>query len=245
MKKILCLDFGNTSCKGVLFNDNRQGEVFDLPDTSAATAQKLIETYAPDYAILSSVINHEEVFESVLKEHTRFYRLDDNTPLPFLNAYVTSATLGPDRIALAAAANYLYPGQHSLIVSAGTCITYNFIQQNRAFRGGAISPGIEMRFKALNEYTAKLPLVSSKGDSLLIGYDTETAIRSGVINGAIAEVDGIINAYRAQYPNINVLLTGGDMGVFESQLKSKIFADRYLLFKGLFAILESNAGFKI
>jgi type III pantothenate kinase len=99
-----------------------------------------------------------------------------------------------------------------------------------------------MRFKALHQFTAKLPEVSADGETILLGYDTETCIRSGVILGIAAEVDGIINQYQTQYPELNVVLTGGDSTLFANRLKSKIFADAHFQFKGLYQILRHNVG---
>lgn len=238
----LCIDFGNTKKKAALFQGDRMAEkfVFESEDV-ISELQKIFLLYNPKRTILSSVVNHTSDIEAFLSNQTQFYKLDNqSTKLPFLNAYGTPETLGNDRLALVAGLSKYYPGEDSLVISVGTCITYNFLAKNNAFRGGAISPGIDLRFRALNEFTDKLPLVSKDGHVSLLGYDTETSLRSGVINGIVAEIDGFIEKYSNQYGKINAVLTGGHASFFESRLKNKIFADTNFLFKGLYAILETQ-----
>ena len=166
-------------------------------------------------------------------------KLDGKTALPIFNAYSTD-TLGNDRIPLAVAANSLYPGKNNLIISAGTCITYNFIQKTGIFRGGAISPGIRMRLKAMHAFTDMLPEVEREGELILLGYDTATGMRSGAVHGAAAEIDGMISDFSSQYSDFNAVLTGGDAPYLGGKVKSKIFADPELLLKGLNLILKHN-----
>jgi type III pantothenate kinase len=143
-------------------------------------------------------------------------------------------------LALVAAAVNLFPAQNNLAIALGTCITYNFVNRNHEFLGGGISPGMDMRFRSLQEYTAKLPLVKEDWNFPLVGYDTVTNITSGVILGMAKEIDGFIDAYAAKYGNFNVLLTGGNSSYFVPHLKNRIFADQNLIFKGLYAISECN-----
>ncbi|HMU72155.1 MAG TPA: type III pantothenate kinase, partial [Ferruginibacter sp.] len=135
---------------------------------------------------------------------------------------------------------HFFPGKNNLVIGLGSCITYNFINQYQQFLGGSISPGMEMRFKAMQHFTAKLPLVQKDWNYPLIGYDTKTNMQSGVIAGMAFEIDGFINAYAAKYGNFNAVLTGGDTTYFAGQLKNKIFADYNFLFKGLYALSETN-----
>jgi type III pantothenate kinase len=148
--------------------------------------------------------------------------------------------MGADRIALAAAVVKFHPGKNNLVVGLGTAVTYNFINKYNEFLGGGISPGMEMRFRALQDYTAKLPLVKKDWNFPLIGYDTRTNILSGVILGMAKEIDGTIDAYQERYGNFNAVLTGGDSTYFALHLKNPIFADPDFLFKGLYAISEYN-----
>jgi type III pantothenate kinase len=149
-------------------------------------------------------------------------------------------TIGADRLAMVVAANADFPGKNNLIIGLGSAITYNFINKYGEFIGGGISPGMEMRFKSLKAFTAKLPLVEKHWNFPLVGYDTRTNILSGVILGMAKEIDGIIDLYGEKYGNLNVLLTGGDSAYFACHLKNKIFADLNLIFKGLYAISELN-----
>ena len=183
--------------------------------------------------------------EQILSEKTSFLKLDASVKLPFTTPVAKPQTIGADRLALAAFAVHFYNSQNTLIISLGSCITYNFINRYNSFIGGSISPGMEMRFKALNYYTAKLPLIKADWNFPLIGYDTNTNILSGVLQGMAAEIDGIINEYKEKFNNFNVLLTGGDTVNFVQHLKNKIFADPYLILKGLYAISNYNHDTKI
>jgi len=236
----LCLDFGNTNWKGALFQGDRMAEKFMLQQSNIhEELTRILNLYAPTKVILSSVVNHERRIEDLIAKHATLYVLNSNDfRLPFLNAYGSPESLGHDRLALVAALSKFYPGEDSLVISVGSCVTYNFLAKNNAFRGGAISPGLEMRLRSLNEFTDKLPLISREGHVSLLGYDTETSLRSGVVMGIASEIDGMIERYESQYGRINAVLTGGDGAFFESRLKSKIFADSNFLFKGLYAILE-------
>jgi type III pantothenate kinase len=236
----LCLDFGNTNWKGALFQGDRMAEKFMLQQSNIhEEITRILNLYSPTKVILSSVVNHEKSIENLIAKQATLYVLNSNDfRLPFLNAYGSPETLGHDRLALVAALSKFYPGEDSLVISVGSCVTYNFLAKNNAFRGGAISPGLEMRLRSLNEFTDKLPLISREGHVSLLGYDTETSLRSGVVMGIASEIDGMIERYESQYGRINAVLTGGDGAFFESRLKSKIFADSNFLFKGLYAILE-------
>lgn len=236
----LCFDFGNTRMKcGVFIIDNLT-EVFDLENDNNETIIQLLDKYKPEYTILSSVIDHNQKLEKLLAERSAFIKLDSSTKLPFTTPVTKPETIGADRLALAAFAVYFYKGQNNLVISLGSCITYNFINKYNSFNGGSISPGMEMRFKALNYYTAKLPLVKVDWNFPLIGYDTNTNILSGVLLGMAAEIDGLVNEYKEKFENFNVLLTGGDTTNFVQHLKNKIFADPYLILKGLYAISNHN-----
>lgn len=240
MHKTLCLDFGNTRRKAALFNGPELTELFVLEEDVVTYLQTILKQYQPDTSILSSVIHHPEAVETVLANHTRFHKLSNTSQLPFTIPVGKPETVGADRLAIAAAAVHLFPHKHNLAIGLGTCITYNFINKQHQLIGGSISPGLEMRLKALQHYTAKLPLVKATWNVPLIGYDTATNIQSGVVLGMAREMDGIIEAYAAQLGNFNVLLTGGDIPYFEPHLKSKIFADPHLIFKGLYAISQVN-----
>ena len=240
MQTTLCFDFGNTRFKCAVFNKDTLQDVLVLDNDDSATMEKLIEQYKPYKSLLSSVVNHNPAIEQLLQQHTKFHKLNYLSKLPVTTPVGKPETIGADRLALVVAATYLFPEQHNLVVGLGSCITFNFVNKFHEFLGGSISPGLEMRFRAMHEYTAKLPLIKPDWNFPLIGYDTRTNMLSGVILGMSKEIDGIIDEYAQKYSNFNVLLTGGDMTFFAPHLKKKIFADPYLIYKGLYAISELN-----
>ena len=242
MATLLCIDQGNTFTKASIFTDDNltAAESFSQHDADAAI-DNLVQTYQPKGAIVCSVTHGATALTTRLQDKIEYvHSLTAHSHLPIMNAYGSPDTLGADRIALAVGAQASFPDSNVLAISLGTCITYNFVQKNKAFRGGIISPGVAMRLKAMHEFTDKLPLVQADGDLLLLGYDTDTSMRSGAINGALAELDGVIEAFKAQYADFNAVLTGGDAPIFANKLKSKIFADPDLLMKGLQLILKHN-----
>jgi type III pantothenate kinase len=236
----LCFDFGNTRLKcGVFINKDFAEEIL-LKDDSSAELESVIEKYHPGRAILSSVVDHNPAFEELLRAKTSFHKLSYDSKLPVTSPVGKPHTIGADRLAMVAAAVDLYPNQHNLVIGLGTCITYNFVNKYHQFIGGSISPGMEMRFKSLEYYTAKLPFVQPDWNFPLLGYDTKTNIQSGVIAGMAKEIDGIIDLYKEKFVNFNVHLTGGDIAWFGALLKNKVFADSSLIYKGLYAISEYN-----
>jgi type III pantothenate kinase len=240
MPTTLCFDFGNTRKKVAVFKEAEIDKVIVLPEDSVEAIQVLIEEFQPTKSILSSVINHNAAIEELLAAKTKFHKLSHLTRVAFTTPVGKPETIGADRLALCAAAVHYYPSANNLVIGMGSCVTYNFVNKYHEFVGGAISPGLEMRLKALNYYTAKLPLVKADSNLPLIGYDTTTNILSGVVLGLAKEIDGFIEAYRDRFRNFNVLLTGGDIVYLASHLKNKIFADPDLIFKGLYAISEVN-----
>ncbi|MGB3006295.1 MAG: type III pantothenate kinase [Chitinophagaceae bacterium] len=240
MSTTLCFDFGNTRKKVAVFHGAEIKEAMTLADDTVESIQYLIRKFQPTKSILSSVIDHNPAIEELLSLNTQFHKLSHLTKLAFTTPVGKPETIGADRLALTAAAVHYYPSYNNLVIGMGSCVTYNFINKYHEFVGGAISPGLEMRMKALNYYTAKLPLIKADSNVPLIGYDTNTNILSGVVLGLAKEIDGFIEAYRERFRNFNVLLTGGDIVYLASHLKNKIFADPDLIFKGLYAISEVN-----
>ncbi|HEY0355494.1 MAG TPA: type III pantothenate kinase [Flavisolibacter sp.] len=236
----LCLDFGNTRHKVALFENDLLKEVVVLKDDALAELEALVTFHRPAVSILSSVVNHDPRLEELLATKTRFHLLNHRSRLPFTIPVGKPETVGADRLAIAAAAVFLFPQMNNLAIGLGSCITYNFTNTMHEWLGGSISPGMEMRFRSMNQFTAKLPLVEADWNVPLVGYDTKTNLQSGVVLGMAKEIDGIIDAYRERYGNFNVLLTGGDIRIFEPHLKNKIFADPDLIFKGLYAISQIN-----
>ncbi|HMT95190.1 MAG TPA: type III pantothenate kinase [Ferruginibacter sp.] len=236
----LCLDFGNSRKKLAVFHNKKIKAQRVLTSDNPAEIEPVLKEFKPQKSILSSVINHNPLLEEQLKTATVFHKLSAATKINFTTPVAKPETIGADRLAMVAAAVHFFPKKNNLVIGLGSCITYNFINQLHEFLGGAISPGMQMRFKAMHEFTALLPLVEEDWNFPLIGYDTKTNLQSGVLNGMASEIDGIINRYRAKYRNFNVVLTGGNTAHFASRLKNKIFADPNFLFKGLYALSEYN-----
>ncbi len=225
MATTICFDFGNTRKKAAVFTDGQITKTLVLQDDAATTLQTLIEVYKPQKSILSSVISHNPDVEEVLKNSTRFHLLNHLSKLPFTTPVGKPETIGADRLAIAAAGVHFYPGKNLLLIGLGTCVTLNFVNKYKELVGGSISPGLEMRLKALQYYTAKLPYVPPKADVPLVAYDSDTNILSGVVLGMAYELDGFIASYSDKFDNFNVVLTGGDIQHLASHLKSRIFAD--------------------
>jgi type III pantothenate kinase len=236
----LCFDFGNTRMKVAVFEGDEMKEEIFLPDYSTATIDDLLSRFAPEKAILSSVIDHNPALEAYLAERTKFHKLSVTTKLNFTTPVGKPETIGADRLALMAAAAHFFPKKNNLIIGLGSCITYNFLNQYHEFLGGGISPGMDMRFKSMHDYTAMLPVETATWNFPLVGYDTRTNLQSGVLNGMACEINGIVDLYEDKYSNFNVVLTGGNSSYFAGQLKKKIFADHNFLFKGLYALSELN-----
>ena len=164
----------------------------------------------------------------------------NTTNLPFKNLYSTPKTLGIDRIALVCASVGEFPDNNVLIIDAGTCITYDFINSKNEYLGGAISPGVRMRYKAMHNQTANLPLLTTEVPKQIIGDSTANSMHSGVVNGVLNEIDGTISQYKEKYQDLTVILTGGDAKMLSKQLKSSIFANSNFLLEGLNFILQFN-----
>jgi len=240
MPTTLCFDFGNTRMKCAVFIDGSFAQEQVLADDGDETIMTLLDRFHPDKSILSSVIDHNPGLETLLRQRTHFHKLGHESRLPVTTPVGKPETIGADRLALVVAAVTLFPGKNNLVIGLGSAVTYNYVNKYHEFIGGGISPGMEMRFRSLQAFTAKLPLVKADWNFPLAGYDTRTNILSGVILGMAKEVDGMIEAYEEKYDNFNVLLSGGDAVYFTRHLKKKIFADPYLIYKGLYAISEFN-----
>ena len=213
-------------------------EIWDSLELSRL--KKFLYNQNIEKVILSSVANAEEAVSDFLKKHFFFIQLTEKTSLPVKNLYETHETLGKDRLAAVAGAFELFPYENCLVIDAGTCITLDLLNEKGEYLGGNITPGIEMRFKAMNHFTARLPLIERKDQNDWLGKSTETAMRNGGQLGAILEVEGFIEMCRREYKGLNVLLTGGDADFFAKTLKTKIFANQNLVLVGLNKILKHN-----
>ena len=234
----LIIDIGNNSAKFFLFN----GEQMILHTRKSNSSFDVIDEwnrlYDIEKVIISSVIaDSNELAKEISRLQCPVVRFSNSTPTPLEIAYRTPETLGSDRIAAAVGAWSEAPNRNILVIDAGSAITVDFVSKDGKYNGGNIAPGIKMRLRALHEYTSRLPMVDKEGDIPAIGYDTETAIRSGVINGICHEIDGYINEFKQKYCDVLVFLTGGDEKPLKNRVKNCIFADKYLVAKGLNRIL--------
>ena len=239
----LIVDVGNTLVKFAIFKD---GDLIYNNSFELSEFKKQYKSLKQDFpslkkAIISSVGRLSKKQIEIIKNDLKVIELSSKTNLPFKNLYETPETLGVDRIALVSASVQKYPNKNVLIIDAGTCITYDFITSENHYLGGAISPGIRLRYKSLNNLTANLPLLKTEQPKSIIGNTTKTSIHSGVINGVINEIDGIINQYHENYSDLTVILTGGDTKFLSNQLKNTIFANSNFLLEGLNFILEYNS----
>lgn len=237
----LIVDIGNTRTKIAVFNSDEliYNEVI-TKDNFVETIVNLIKKFNCKNAIISSVVILKKSEIDQIRSKINVIELNSTTKTPFINNYATPETLGVDRIALVAAAVSKYENQNVLIIDAGTCITFDFVTNEKKYLGGAISPGIEMRYKSLNKFTKKLPLLKPKDSIGLIGTSTETCIHSGVINGVISEIDSVVAKYRKKNTDLTVVLTGGDVNFLSNKLKNGIFANPIFLLEGLNTILTYN-----
>lgn len=238
----LIVDAGNTFVKLAVFNN---GELIFhenvQPADFSTKIRELVANYAGvRHAIVSNVGFLTKKQLKVVGVFCKLHELSYKSALPFKNYYATPQTLGVDRLALAIAAFINHPKTNTLVIDAGTCITYDFVNDLGEYLGGAISPGLSMRYKALHQQTAKLPLLEIDDVGDFIGNSTANSIHSGVINGVCNEIDGVVNQYNSRFTDLTVILTGGDAQFLSKRLKNTIFANSNLLLEGLNYMLEYN-----
>jgi len=238
----LVVDIGNTIAKLAVF---QQDEIIEKTSAGKSDLNKKISEFLKLHPqirnlVVSNVSSVKWELPEGAEKSVRVLELSAETFLPFKNSYGTPATLGNDRKALIAAAVKQYAGENVLVIDAGTCITYDFKTAREEYLGGAISPGLKMRFLALNNFTANLPLVEAGEGHELIGDSTTSSISSGVVNGTLMEIEGIIGKYKEKYANLICIITGGDATFLSGNLKNGIFANSNFLLEGLNFILEFN-----
>lgn len=238
----LVLDLGNTNKKICVFQEGRLVHLEISDQLSLRTLKEVMGNY-PEITdgIMASVVTIPAYLKNYLEQQlTRFIELNNRTSIPVVNKYKTPGRLGKDRLACAVAGASMFGGFPVLVVNAGTCLTYDFVTAAREYLGGSISPGIRMRFKALHTFTEKLPLVDLAENVPLIGSDTDDSISSGVVNGVVEEIKGVVRLYRQHYPNLQVVLSGGDAEYLDKHMKIRIFAFPNIVLLGLYEILEYN-----
>ena len=234
----LVIDIGNSWIKGCYYFNDIAMDSFKVRNFTPTLVGKINQRRVQSI-LVSNVRNIN--LEHLKLEAQHLIKLQHSLKLPFKNNYNSPDTLGMDRVAAVSGALQLFPARNILAITAGTCITYNLVDKNKIFHGGAISPGINMRYKALHKYTGKLPLVNHKEQEALIGTNTEESILSGVQQGVLSEMDGIIDKYKVKYDKLVVIITGGAAVFFENKLKNNIFAAPDLTTNGLYQILKLNA----
>ncbi len=238
----LVIDIGNTLVKMAVF----QGDILikkkiSLRRDFLKNLEELERKYQKSgNIILSSVSKTPLKWLQKLEEGSRLFILNQQLPQVFTNLYLSPNTLGNDRVALVSAASKHFPAENVLVIDSGTCITYDFKNNKNEYLGGAISPGLDMRYKAMHNFTENLPLLEPEEGVTLIGNTTNSSMHSGVIYGITFEIDGIIAAYQAQYKDLTIILTGGDAQFLCKRLKNSIFANSNFLLEGLNYILEFN-----
>ena len=236
MERIQVLDAGNTRVKLAVFENNTLLSVQYFEDRIA-----LLDFIDKNEKIVLSSVIDASFLEDLKKKTSLIFQIHSNLTLPFGMKYKTSETLGIDRLCNIAAVNLLNSTGNRLCIDIGTCIKFDFLDEHQNYLGGAISPGLRLRFKALNSFTAKLPLLEPKIPVNLIGDSTNSAIQSGVQNGMQAEINGIIDRYQREYQDLTIFITGGDAHYFDFEQKSNIFADENLTLKGIFELYKLNA----
>jgi len=241
VQKKLIIDIGNTLQKLAVFEGKTLISKESFQGLNPEILNEFIQKNGPFRGIiLSSVAKHRPEIEEILSNARKYIPLSFDTPLPVKILYQTPASLGKDRIAAVAGAYSLYPARNILVIDAGTCITYDILTADGEYPGGAISPGIQMRFKAMHTFTGKLPLIEADDFDGLIGQTTNESMRSGVFNGVIAEITETIRLYKEKLDNLLVMMTGGDYQFLHNKLKISIFAAPDLVLLGLNEIFDYN-----
>lgn len=237
----LVIDSGNTRIKAALFGQT--GLVLKESFNNLTELKSFLDRQHYVHLLVSSVSYPPVEILNMAHNSGKKLVLNHQLALPIKINYATPHTLGVDRIAAACGAYEIFPNQNCLVIDAGTCINTEFIDAANVYQGGSISPGINMRFKAMHTFTQTLPLVTAETSAPLTGNSTETCMQSGVLNGVLAEVDGLIEKYHQQYENLRVILCGGDYSLFENKLKHAIFVAPDLVLTGLNRILRYHAEF--
>ncbi|GLB54154.1 type III pantothenate kinase [Neptunitalea chrysea] len=235
----LVIDVGNSFTKVAVFQNTIIEQLSSVPtEELLSTVTEILKNNSITHAIIASVVYVPNEVVTMLNNKTTLVLLSHELTLPFTNAYATPTTLGQDRLALIAGAAILYPKQPVLVIDAGTCITYDFINRDGVYHGGAIAPGLEMRLKAMHHFTKKLPLAQLTENIPVTGNSTQNCLLSGAVNGVTYEIDGFINEYAYKSKDLTVILTGGNTYFLSKRLKNSIFANSKFLLEALNGILN-------
>jgi len=237
----LIIDVGNTRVKAAVFEGDTfiSLQVFQVQKI-ISELKKILKKQVISNAIMSNVASLSDFKLKKIENLVKILPVSSSTKMPFKNLYQTPKTLGVDRLGLVAAAVNQYPNKNVLVIDAGSCITYDFVSAKKEYLGGAISVGVQMRFLALHQNIANLPLLSKEEVFNFIGASTKDCINVGVVNGVVKEIEGFIAEYKSKYSDLTVVLTGGDTKFLSKQLKSSIFANQNFLLQGLNQVLKFN-----
>ena len=239
----LVIDIGNTAVKVYLFKNNEIIKREVLSENALIHYLKLIAIDDIRNIICSSVTkSYKDQLSNIFKNSNYYDFSDNNLKIPFTNNYETKKSLGQDRIGLISSAVLKFQDQNSLVIDMGTCITYDFIDSQNIYHGGAISPGIRMRYSSFSNYTSNLPLLKFQDITKIIGANTEESLHIGVNNGIVGEINQYINSLKKSHSKFNVIITGGDSIFLLNKIKNAIFADQDFLASGLNYIIKFNEG---
>ena len=236
----LALDIGNSLLKAGVFKNNNLINYCEFNKDYYLNVKSILDKNPINHSIASNVSESNNKLIELLSAETNLIKFNSSLKVPFKNFYQTKNTLGKDRIALVSNASKEYPKENILLIDLGSCITFDFLNNKNEYLGGSISPGLRMRYKSLNNYTANLPLIDPKEIDYFIGKNTEDSIHSGIINGIISELNSIIDKYTNQYKEIRIILTGGDSKFLFKKIKNGIFANPNFLIFGLNFLIELN-----
>ncbi len=237
--KILAVDIGNTKIKAGVFSNLTLLKKFEILNEDKEEICAIFDAFEIERLIISNVSGDDSVMK-LIPGNIPIFTLNSSVKLPFKNFYKSKLSLGVDRIAMVAGAQHFFPDKNCLIIDAGTCVTYDILNSNGAYLGGNITPGLQMRLKAMNKFTGKLPFPKWKNPAHILGKDTENCMLSGAYFGLIGEIQYFKNEYEKEFPHLNVLISGGDATLLAKPFKNSIFVHEHLLLYGLIKILTIN-----
>ena len=236
----LALDIGNSFLKAGIFKNNNLINYYEFNREYYSNIKSILDKTPITHSIASNVSESNNKLIELLSNKTNLIKFNSSLKVPFKNCYQTKNTLGKDRIALVSNASKEYPKENVLLIDLGSCITFDFLNSKNEYLGGSISPGLSMRYRSLNSYTANLPLINPKEIDYFIGRNTEDSIHSGIINGIVGELNSTIDKYKSQFKEIRIILTGGDSKFLFNRIKNSIFANSNFLILGLNFLIELN-----
>lgn len=235
---LLAIDAGNTSIKVGRFQQDTLIDVHRFSLENLDAFYSFLNGNSNFNCVISSVLSDSDTKKIV--EKGNFFIVTTKTPVPIQIDYGSENTLGVDRLCNAVAVASMLKTEYGVSIDIGTCVKFDLVSKNGVYKGGSIAPGIDLRYKSLNDYTGKLPLLSNKSTINLVGRDTKSSIHSGVINGMNAEINGLIKMYSEQFDDLTFFMTGGDARYFDIESKNDIFADENLTLIGLLEIYKHN-----